>query len=292
MRETSRIVANTMYEMKKPILYLAASAYVALVGVSAYSFFTADTTEISFEQNHVSVVSQTVHTDVQLPPDEKLAIDHAKILETFRGKDVERVRTDKKLFALTFDGGADAKSAETILAVLQEHEISATFFLTGEFIEKFPGIADQITESGSEIANHTMTHKDLSKLSKEEVVREIEGMERAAEEKSISVAPFFRFPYGAPTKETIALANDLGYVAVRWTVDSLGWQGAKDGRDMAFVAQRVTEKAVPGGIALMHLGAAKDGTTFDADALPEIIAALKERGYRLVPLSELFREEI
>ena len=122
------------------------------------------------------------------------------------------------------------------------------------------------------------------------MVAEITGMRQIATEQSITVVPFFRFPYGAPTKGTIALANDLGYIAVRWTVDSLGWQGRKDGRDASFVQKRVIEKAIPGGIALMHLGSAKDGSTFDADALPDIITTLERQGYRLVPLSELFHE--
>ncbi|MCR4322906.1 MAG: polysaccharide deacetylase family protein, partial [Candidatus Azambacteria bacterium] len=100
--------------------------------------------------------------------------------------------------------------------------------------------------------------------------------------------PFFRFPYGAPTKETITLVNGKGYVAVRWTVDSLGWQGRKDGRDANFVVTRVISKAVPGAIVLMHLGSATDGSTFDADALQEVITTLKQQGYRFVSLSELF----
>ena len=113
-------------------------------------------------------------------------------------------------------------------------------------------------------------------------------MEQAAEALDVNVVPFFRFPYGAPTKEKIALVNERGYVAVRWTVDSLGWQGAKDGRDASFVVARVTEKAIQGAIVLMHLGSASDGSALDADALERIITTLAQQGYRFVSLSELF----
>lgn len=232
-------------------------------------------------------VIHTVTPEVMEP-----AIDYTAILARFKGKDVEKVPVAKKLFALTFDGGASAEGVEEILQTLSDHTIRATFFLTGRFMEKFPDSVARIMQSGGEIANHTVTHKDLSVLSNEAVIEEINGMQKIAQKQGVAVAPFFRFPYGAPTKGTIALANDLGYVAVRWTVDSLGWQGKKDGRDASFVQKRVVEKVAPGGIALMHLGSAKDGSTFDADVLPEIITALTEQGYQLVPLSELFHEAI
>lgn len=248
------------------------------------------TVDISGEHATPPDLPVTAKIITSLPPEPK--IDYIRIRDMFREKDVERVQVDEKIFALTFDGGGDARGAEKILDLLSKNKIPATFFLTGHFMETFPKIVAAIQSSGGEIANHTMTHKDLSKLPEEEVAAEIDGMDRVAKEQGISVAPFFRFPYGAPTKETIALVNDKGYVAVRWTVDSLGWQGTKDGYDAAFVADRVLEKVVPGGIALMHLGAAKDGTTYDADALERIIVTLTQEGYRLVSLSELFEEAI
>ena len=83
-------------------------------------------------------------------------------------------------------------------------------------MQKFPDIGARIVHNGGEVANHTVTHKDLSTLTDEEVIGEITGMQQIAEKQNIAVVPFFRFPYGAPTKKTITLANDLGYVAVRW----------------------------------------------------------------------------
>lgn len=280
---------NDMNGMVKLVGYIAVGVFAAFAVWEASTLFVGAPETISIHPESSRPVS-FLQKNAESPIAPKS--DAAEILSAFRGKDVERVSVNEKIFALTFDGGGDAKDTERILATLAKHSIPATFFLTGHFVETFPEMTDAIRKSEGEVANHTMTHKDLSKLSREEVVEEIAGMERIAKERGIDITPFFRFPYGAPTKETIALANDRGYVSVRWTVDSLGWQGAKDGRDASFVAQRVIEKAVPGGIALMHLGAAKDGTTFDADALPEIISALKEQGYRFVALSELFAEAI
>ena len=219
-------------------------------------------------------------------------IDYSKILEKYKGRDVERAITDKKLIALTFDGGGNADGIEKILKILAENSIRSTFFLTGKFVEKFPGAVAEIKKSGGEIANHTYSHKNFTQLSFEEAAQEIDQMKATLEKTGATPEPFFRFPYGAYKKEDIALVNNIGYVSVRWTIDSLGWQGRRDGREAKFVVDRVIEKSVPGAIVLMHLGSVSDSSTFDADALPDIIGALKEKGYQFVTLSELFTESL
>jgi peptidoglycan/xylan/chitin deacetylase (PgdA/CDA1 family) len=103
--------------------------------------------------------------------------------------------------------------------------------------------------------------------------------------------PLFRFPYGERDARTIGVVNDAGYLAVRWTVDSLGWQGL-NGRSVpqatAFVADRVVAAARPGEIVLMHVGSNPDDhTTFGADALPQVISGLRARGYSFVTLDAL-----
>jgi len=238
-----------------------------------------------------------------IPIIESPAIDYSKIFEKYKGKDAERALTDKKLIAFTFDGGGNDDGTEKILRTLSDNSIRSTFFLTGKFVEKFPGAVEEIKKSGGETANHTYSHKNFTQLGIEEVTQEINQMKAVAEKMGIALAPFFRFPYGAYKKEDIRLVNDLGYVSTRWTIDSLGWQGRRDGRDppspeasdgrsAKFVVDRVVEKAVPGAIVLMHLGSAADGSTFDADALPDIIAALKEQDYQFATLSELFAESL
>jgi len=86
----------------------------------------------------------------------------------------------------------------------------------------------------------------------------------------------------------LADVNRLGYVAVRWTVDSLGWQGTSGGQSAQSVTSRVLAAAQPGEIVLMHLGSNPDDhTTLDANALPAIIDGLRARGYGFVTLKAL-----
>jgi peptidoglycan/xylan/chitin deacetylase (PgdA/CDA1 family) len=100
--------------------------------------------------------------------------------------------------------------------------------------------------------------------------------------------PLFRFPFGDRDARTISAVNELGYLPVRWTVDTLGWQGTSGGRSTAEVTRRVLDTAGPGQIVLMHVGShPTDGSTLDADALPAVIAGLRQRGYQFVTLNAL-----
>ena len=91
---------------------------------------------------------------------------------------------------------------------------------------------------------------------------------------------------GAPYARRLLHRNDtLGYTAVGWTVDTLGWQGTSLGRSTTSVVQRALEYLQPGEIILMHVGAnPTDASTLDADALPTIISEIEQRGYELVAL--------
>jgi peptidoglycan/xylan/chitin deacetylase (PgdA/CDA1 family) len=98
----------------------------------------------------------------------------------------------------------------------------------------------------------------------------------------------FRFPFGERDARTIKALNALGYVAVRWTVDTLGWKGTSGGVNAQIVADRIMAGLQPGEIVLMHIGSnPDDGTTLDADALPQVIDRIRAEGYSFVSLDAL-----
>jgi len=78
--------------------------------------------------------------------------------------------------------------------------------------------------------------------------------------------------------------HKLGYVSVRWTVDTWGWMGLRL-QSVAGARRRVLNHLVPGEIVLMHLGSSRDGSTIDSKALPGLIRAVRARGYRFVTLA-------
>jgi peptidoglycan/xylan/chitin deacetylase (PgdA/CDA1 family) len=208
------------------------------------------------------------------------------------GKDIEVIPTSQRVVALTFDAGANADAVPSILSTLSTHGIRATFFLTGDFARQFPASVRAITAAGHRVGNHTAIHPHCTGLSDALLRQQIStAYTQITAAGGSDPRPLFRFPYGERDTRTIAVVNDAGYVAVRWTVDSLGWQGL-NGRTLpqatAFVANRVVAAARPGGIVLMHVGSNPDDhTTLDAAVLPSVIDRLTAAGYRFVTLDAL-----
>ena len=209
---------------------------------------------------------------------------------SLRGKDVELIPTAARVVALTFDAGANADGLASILTTLDSQDVTATFFLTGGFADRYPASVQAIVARGHRLGNHTATHPHLPALSDAAIVSQLtqaESQIRAA--GGTDPRPLFRFPFGDRTAHTIAVVNGAGYVAVRWTVDTLGWKGTTLGGITAqIVVDRVVGAARPGEIVLMHVGSNPDDhTTLDAEALPTIIARLRGLGYGFVTLDAL-----
>jgi peptidoglycan/xylan/chitin deacetylase (PgdA/CDA1 family) len=195
-----------------------------------------------------------------------------------------RLQTRQHVVALTFDGGGNADGAKQVLAILRREHVTGTFFLTGHFVQTYPLLSRAIGRRYP-VANHTVDHLDLRRLSTTAATREItqaETMIRRATGRD--PRPLFRFPYGARNARTLGIVRRLGYASVRWTVDTWGWMGLAL-QTVAGAKRRVLDHLVPGEIVLMHLGAARDRSTIDSHALPGVIRAVRARGYRFVTLA-------
>ncbi len=202
------------------------------------------------------------------------------------GADLERIPTTQKVVALTFDAGANDAALRPILATLAANGVPGTFLLTGNWVNQFPSDPALIYNAGHRIGNHSMTHPDFTTLTDAQIAAEINSAQGTIEAAGGDPLPFFRFPFGARDARTIADVNAAGYAAIRWTVDTLGWQGTMNGtRGPDFIVQRVMASAQPGEIVLMHLGSnPDDGSTLDAAALPQVISQLRAAGYGFVTL--------
>jgi peptidoglycan/xylan/chitin deacetylase (PgdA/CDA1 family) len=198
--------------------------------------------------------------------------------------EIVRLQTRQHVVALTFDGGGNADAAKDVLATLRHERVPATFFLTGHFVESYPGLARAIGRRYP-VGNHTVNHLDLLRLSRPAATREITRaatmIKRAT---SRDTHPYFRFPYGSRNGSTLGMVNRLGYTSVRWTVDTWGWMGRSQ-QNVSGAVRRVREKLVPGEIVLMHLGSSRDHSTIDSKALPAVIRLVHAHGYRFVTLA-------
>jgi peptidoglycan/xylan/chitin deacetylase (PgdA/CDA1 family) len=195
-----------------------------------------------------------------------------------------RLQTRQRVVALTFDGGGNADAAKGVLAVLRREHVPATFFLTGHFVRSYPLLA-RVIGRRYPVANHTVNHVDLRRLSTASATREVmRAQSMILRATGRDPRPLFRFPYGARDSRTLGIVRRLGYVSVRWTVDTWGWMGLRL-QSVAGARRRVLEHLVPGEIVLMHLGSSRDHSTIDSDALPGVIRAVRARGYRFVTLA-------
>lgn len=202
------------------------------------------------------------------------------------GSEWDRIPTTDRVVALTFDCGANADGAQKILDTLAQKGATATFFMCGNFIRNFWNVASEIAQRYP-VGNHTMTHPDLRTLSDADVVEEIVSAERTIRELGADPHPLFRFPYGGSDQRTIALANAYGYGGIRWTVDTLGWEGTSGGQSVATVTSRVLGSLRPGEIVLMHVGSNPDDrSTLDADALAGVIDAVRAQGYTFATIPQ------
>jgi peptidoglycan/xylan/chitin deacetylase (PgdA/CDA1 family) len=199
------------------------------------------------------------------------------------GTEWNRLPTTRNVVALTIDAGG----LPAIVDTLRRNGVAATFFVTGQFVERFP---QQTREAGTHypIGNHSYSHPSLPSLTDAQVREQItrtQDLIRSATAQDDR--PLFRFPFGARDARTIGLANSLGYGSFRWTVDTLGWQGTSGGQSVQSVVNRVLSTLQPGQIVLMHAGShPTDRSTLDADALPVIIGELRRRGYGFTTLRQ------
>ena len=198
------------------------------------------------------------------------------------GAEWSRLPTTDKVVALTFDAGGNDAGVAPVLTALAAAGVPATFFLTGRWTEVYPADARKIA-SLYPIGNHTYSHPRLTDLTDAQAKAEVVRAESVIKSSTgRDPRPLFRFPYGSSDARVLADVHSLGYGGIRWTVDTLGWEGRSLGQSEATVVQRVLANLQPGEIVLMHVGAATDGTTLDASALPAMIRELQARGYRLV----------
>jgi peptidoglycan/xylan/chitin deacetylase (PgdA/CDA1 family) len=209
-----------------------------------------------------------------------------RLPDALSGRVIERLDVGRRVVALTFDCGSGAQGVPSILATLQRTGVSATFFLTGRFVQAYPATARTIAASHV-VGNHTMTHPHLTAVGSAALRDEVTRAETAIRAAVGSAArPWFRFPFGEYDARTLAVVNDLGYAGVGWTVDTLGWKGRGAG-SASDIVDRVLDRLQPGAIVLMHVGAAPDGSTLDADALPALVTAIRAAGYELTTVRAL-----
>lgn len=190
------------------------------------------------------------------------------------------VQTDKPQVALSFDAAWGNEDTAQIMDILAKHNVKVTFFMTGGWVESFPEDVKYIASQGHDLGNHSENHKNMSQLSDEEIRSELQKVHDKVKALTGQDMTLFRPPYGDYDDQVVTVSRDMGYYPVQWDVDSLDWKDY--GVDA--IIQTVTEHKHlgNGSIILMH-----NGAKYTAQALDTVITRLQEKGYDLVPISQL-----
>lgn len=196
---------------------------------------------------------------------------------------IYKVKTEKKVAALTFDISWGTKVPGPVMDTLKKYNVKSTFFLSGPWVKQYPEFPRRLAKEGHEIASHGDRHIDLDKESMDTVRGEIQAAHQAIKEVTGVDPKLIRTPNGAWNDMVLGVADQLGYKVIQWSDDSLDWK--KPGVDA--IVQRVLDKVHPGAIILMH---ASDTCLQTPEALPRVLEGLKSRGYELVTVSKLLEE--
>ena len=194
------------------------------------------------------------------------------------------VEQEKPLISISFDAAWGNEDTPTLLEILKKHNVKATFFMTGGWIEKYPDDVKAIAAGGHDLGNHSENHKHMSQISAEECKTEL--MKPHEKVKSLTGKDMivFRPPFGDYNDTLIKVCRENGYYPIQWDVDSLDWKDY----DAATIIRRVTEHKHlgNGSIILCH-----NGGKHTAEALDELLTVLKQKGYQLVPISQLIMKD-
>ncbi len=181
---------------------------------------------------------------------------------------------NEKVIYLTFDDGYPYNNTKEILNILNEHEIKATFFFEGNFMNDCRSLIKSIDDSGHSIANHTYSHTPITKLSNYQIKEEFNKFENTYKEiTNKELVKYFRPPEGKYTNDKLKFIESLGYKIFFWTVNFVDYDRKNDlGAEYAY--NYITNNTSNGDIILMHTL-----TDSNVEALPYIIEYLLEEGY-------------
>lgn len=210
--------------------------------------------------------------------------DRASVAASVATKDlpIYCVQREDKCISISFDAAWGNEDTQQLIDILDRCGVKATFFVVGQWVDKYPESVLALHEAGHEVMNHSNTHPYLTKLNRDQILQEASACSDKIEAVTGVRPTLLRPPYGDYNDTVVSTLREGGYYTIQWDVDSLDWKdlSAKE------IYDRVTTKVQPGSIVLFH-NAAKH----TPEALEMIIKKLQADGYTLVPISQLILNE-
>lgn len=194
------------------------------------------------------------------------------------------VDTKEPKVAISFDAAWGNDDTHAIMEILSKHQVHATFFMTGGWVEAYPDDVKALYEAGHELGNHSETHPNMSSLSKKQQQEEVLKVHNRVKELTGYEMKVFRPPYGDYNNDVVKTVREAGYYPIQWSVDSLDW---KDYGVASIIDTVCNHKELKNGaIILCH-----NGAKYTAQALDDMLTRLEDAGYTIVPVGELIYKE-
>ncbi|WP_245851104.1 polysaccharide deacetylase family protein [Paenibacillus herberti] len=205
----------------------------------------------------------------------------------YPGAFATRGPTSSKRVALTFDDVPDLEYTPQVLDILAREKVKATFFVVGERAAKHPEMVRRIITEGHSVGNHSYDHTSYALLSMRKFEDQIERTGNILHSQIGYTPRFLRPPYGEITPAQLMWTQSRGYFVANWNVDTEDWKGLSAGR----ILRNVRRTLGPGSIILQHAGGGVgEDLSGTVKALPSLIRILKQKGYELVTIPEMFSE--
>lgn len=190
---------------------------------------------------------------------------------------------DEKTIYLTFDCGYENGNTEPILDALKKHDVHATFFVVGHFLETAPDMAKRMVTEGHTVGNHTYHHLDMSAISDQETFQS--EMDDVADLfydiTGTKLSSYYRPPQGKCNVKNLEMAQKMGYHTIFWSLAYVDWdQDKQPSHEEAF--DKLTSRVHPGAIVLLHNTSQTNGEILD-----ELLTRWEEMGYTFGALAEL-----
>lgn len=197
---------------------------------------------------------------------------------TARQLPIYSVEHSRKVCAISFDAAWGNEDTQTLIDILARYNVKTTFFVVGDWAEKYPESVKALHEAGHEVMSHSNHHDHYNSLSTQQIIEDVTAS-NARIRASTGVTPtLIRCPYGEYDDHVIAAIRSMGMEPIQWDVDSLDWKDY----DADTICERVLSRVQPGSIVLFH-----NAALHTPEALPTILSGLINDGYTVVPISEL-----
>lgn len=200
------------------------------------------------------------------------------VFSTTKELPIYSVARDDKKIAISFDAAYGDEYTLDILDTLDEYKVKSTFFLVKFWVDKFPNQVVEIHNRGHEIGNHSASHPNMSTLSKGDMEKEIRSTADRIYDLTNERPFLFRPPYGDYNDLLIQTCRENGYYVIQWDIDSLDWKNL----GVQPVVDTVVRNVDSGSIVLFH-----NNADYISEYLPIVIERLLEKGFEIVPVSEL-----